>query len=124
MSLFAGLSAFPITPTNDSGEVNAKELRVLLDRLVAAKVNSIGLLGSTGGYVYLTREQRLRAAKTAVNRVKGSVPVIVGIGALRTDNAIELAKDAQAAGANGLLLAPVSYTPLTEDEVFHHWERQ
>ena len=121
MSLFAGLSAFPITPTDDAGVVNAKELRVLLDRLVEAKVNSIGLLGSTGGYVYLTREQRLKAIKTAVGRVKGSIPVIVGIGALRTDHAVELAKDAQGAGANGLLLAPVSYTPLTEDEVFHHF---
>ena len=121
MSLFAGLSAFPITPTNESGKVNAKELRGLLDRLVAAKVNSIGLLGSTGGYAYLSRKQRSRAIETAVKRVRGRVPVIVGVGALRTDQAVDLARDAEEAGADGLLLAPVSYTPLTQDEVFHHF---
>jgi 4-hydroxy-tetrahydrodipicolinate synthase len=49
------------------------------------------------------------------------VPLIVGIGALRTDDAQDLARDAEAAGAAGLLLAPVSYTPLTEEEVFRHF---
>ena len=45
----------------------------------------------------------------------------MGIGALRTDDARDLARDAKAAGADGLLLAPVSYTPLTEEEVFQHF---
>jgi 4-hydroxy-tetrahydrodipicolinate synthase len=49
------------------------------------------------------------------------VPVLVGIGALRTDETINLARDAKAAGAAAGLLAPVSYTPLTEDEVFEHF---
>jgi 4-hydroxy-tetrahydrodipicolinate synthase len=53
--------------------------------------------------------------------VNGRVPVLVGIGALRTDETIELARDAKAAGAAAGLLAPVSYTPLTEDEVFEHF---
>jgi 4-hydroxy-tetrahydrodipicolinate synthase len=46
---------------------------------------------------------------------------MVGIGALRTDDAQDLARDAAAAGADGLLLAPVSYTPLTDEEVFQHF---
>jgi 4-hydroxy-tetrahydrodipicolinate synthase len=45
----------------------------------------------------------------------------VGVGALRTDDAQDLVRDAKAAGADGLLLAPVSYTPLTEAEVFQHF---
>ena len=45
----------------------------------------------------------------------------MGVGALRTDDAQDLACDAEAAGAVGLLLAPVSYTPLTDDEVFEHF---
>jgi 4-hydroxy-tetrahydrodipicolinate synthase len=49
------------------------------------------------------------------------VPILVGVGALRTDEAVRLAQDAKAAGAAAGLLAPVSYTPLTDDEVFEHF---
>jgi 4-hydroxy-tetrahydrodipicolinate synthase len=46
---------------------------------------------------------------------------MVGIGALRTDDAVRLGQDARAAGAHAVLLAPVSYSPLTDDEVAQHF---
>ncbi|EPX76446.1 dihydrodipicolinate synthase family protein [Salipiger mucosus] len=119
MTLFHGLSAFPITPADSEGRVDAEALGRVLDRLVAAGVDSVGLLGSTGGYMYLSRAERRRAIDTG-GRLAGAIPLIVGVGALRTDAAAALARDARDAGADGLLLAPVSYTPLTEDEVFAH----
>ncbi|MCZ4280389.1 dihydrodipicolinate synthase family protein [Kiloniella laminariae] len=121
MTLFHGLSAFPITPTDSHGRVESNALCRLLERIVKAGVNSIGLLGSTGGYVYLTRSERQRAVAAAAEFVGGRVPLIVGVGALRTDEAQQLARDARDAGAAGLLLAPVSYTPLTEEEVYQHF---
>jgi 4-hydroxy-tetrahydrodipicolinate synthase len=121
MSLFHGLSAFPITPADEQGLVDTGALTTLLQRLVVAEVDSIGLLGSTGTYPYLTRSQRRRAVEAAVECSGGRVPIIVGIGALRTSDAQDLARDAQAAGADGLLLAPVSYAPLTDEEVFQHF---
>ena len=121
MTLFHGLSAFPITPSDAGGRVDTNALAVLLERLEAAEVDSVGLLGSTGTYAYLTRPERRRAVEAAVECIGGRVPVIVGVGALRTDDAQGLARDAQAAGADGLLLAPVSYTPLTDEEVFRHF---
>jgi 4-hydroxy-tetrahydrodipicolinate synthase len=93
----------------------------VLAPLIAAKVDSIGLLGSTGTYPYLTREERRRAIDTAVEAAAGQVPILVGVGALRTDEAVRLAQDAQAAGAACGLLAPVSYAPLQDDEVFEHY---
>lgn len=121
MSLFRGLSAFPLTPTDRAGNVDTGLLASFLDRIVSARADSIGLLGSTGGYAYLSRTQRQDALHAAVDHVAGRVPVFVGVGALRTDMAIALATDARAAGADGLLLAPMSYTPLTEEEVFQHF---
>jgi 4-hydroxy-tetrahydrodipicolinate synthase len=121
MKPFQGLSAFPITPADEHGHVDTEAHRRLLERLCAAGVDSIGLLGSTGIYAYLTREERRRTVAAAVACVAGRTPVIVGVGALRTDQAQELAKDAEAAGADGLLLAPVSYTPLTQVECFEHF---
>ncbi len=119
--MFHGLSAFPITPAHADGRVKTDELAGLVERLVTAKVDSIGLLGSTGSYMFLDREERKRAVVAAVEAVKGRTPIIVGTGAMRTDEAIRLAKDAEAAGADGLLLAPVSYTPLRDEEVFRHF---
>lgn len=118
--MLQGLSAFPITPCDPGGRVDAAALERLLDRLVAAGVDSIGLLGSTGSYPYLVRAERRRAIEIAVETA-GDIPTLVGIGALRTDDAIGLAQDAKAIGATAGLLAPVSYTPLTDDEVFEHF---
>ena len=122
MTCFTGLCAFPITPADAHGRIEASGLRALLDRLTDARVDLIGLLGSTGTYAYLCRVERRRAIEIAVEQVAGKAPILVGIGALRTDDAVRLGQDAKAAGADAVLLAPVSYTPLTDDEVFTHFQ--
>lgn len=121
MTRLSGLSAFPITPADGSGRVDAGALSRLVARLVDAKVDSIGLLGSTGTYMYLDRRERRRALEAALDEVVGRVPIVVGVGALRTDEAVATAADALAAGAAAGLLSAVSYTPLTDDEVFEHF---
>jgi 4-hydroxy-tetrahydrodipicolinate synthase len=115
-----GLSAFPITPSYADGRVDTSSLRGLISRLTAAGVDSIGLLGSTGTYAYLSRAERRRALETAVDAA-GGTPILAGVGALRTDEAVGLAQDARAIGAKAGLLAAVSYTPLNDDEVFEHF---
>ncbi|CAM3279510.1 dihydrodipicolinate synthase family protein [Paracoccus nototheniae] len=117
-----GLSAFPITPTDEQGQPLTADLRRLILRLARAGVDSIGVLGSTGGYAYLDAHQRRTVVETALEAAGGRVPVIAGVGSLRSDLSAGLARHAADAGAAGLLLAPMSYTPLTEDEVFHHFQ--
>lgn len=114
--MFSGLSAFPLTPLNETGIDEAAFVR-LIERLKTAGVDSIGALGSTGSYAYLTRQERLRIAELAVQHA-GDIPVIVGIGALRTRDVLNLVHDAQKVGASGVLLAPMSYQKLSDDEVF------
>ncbi len=120
--LLRGLIAFPITPADPAGRIDERALRAILQRLVTAEVDGIGLLGSTGTYAYLSRAERRRAVEVAADEVAGRAKLLVGIGALRTDEAVALAADARDAGADGGLLAPVSYTPLLDDEVFAHFE--
>jgi 4-hydroxy-tetrahydrodipicolinate synthase len=121
-SIFRGLSAFPLTPADADGVVDTDAFAVMIDRLVVTGVNSIAVLGSTGTYAYLDRSERSRALACAVETVARRVPLIVGIGAMRTSWVNELARDAERLGADGLLLAPVSYAPLTHDEVFRHFD--
>ncbi|WP_417643598.1 dihydrodipicolinate synthase family protein [Citrobacter sp. FR21SANT8218] len=118
--MFTGLSAFPLTPVTASG-VDEKGFSHILSRLTEARVDSMGILGSTGSYAYLTREQRKRVA-TLAKQHAGDIPVMVCVGAVSTDAILHLADDAQAAGANALLLPAVSYQPLRDEEVFSLFE--
>ena len=119
--MLKGLSAFPITPADADGHVDVASLRILVTRLVDAGVDSIGLLGSTGAYPFFAREERRRAVAAAVDCVRNRVKLLVGVGALRTSDAVALARDARAEGADFGLLAPVSYTPLLDAEVLEHF---
>jgi len=118
--MFTGLSAFPLTPMDEQG-VDENAFTCLVQQLVAAKVDSIGALGSTGSYAYLSRAERSRVAQLAVEAAE-DVPVMVSIGALRTRDVLLLAEDAQAVGGKALLLPPVSYQKLTQDDVFSMYE--
>jgi 4-hydroxy-tetrahydrodipicolinate synthase len=90
--MFTGLSVFPLTPLNEH-RIDEGAFGHLVDRLASAQVDSITALGSTGSYAYLTREERARVARVAVEHA-GEVPVIVGVGALRTTHVLELVEDA------------------------------
>lgn len=114
--MFSGLSAFPLTPMRGEHPDEQGFIR-LVTRLAEAGVQSIGALGSTGNYAYLTLDERLRLTRLAVEHAAG-VPVMVSVGAVRTRDVLTLAEGAQQAGVSALLLAPVSYQPLTQDEVF------
>lgn len=142
---FRGLSAYPLTPLRDD-VLDVEALRTVVRRLVPAGagspgagagssagpssdasgglaghaagpvVDSIGALGSTGSYAYLDREEWTTALRTILAEA-GTTPVVAGIGALRTREAVARARTAEQLGAAGLLLAPVSYQPLRDSEV-------
>ncbi|MEF3120363.1 dihydrodipicolinate synthase family protein [Kocuria flava] len=113
--MFTGLSAFPLTPLADDA-VDEAAFAGLVRRLAAAQVDSITALGSTGSYAYLSTEERRRVAHLAVEHA-GDIPVFVGIGALRTSQVLTHLEHAQQAGAAAVLLAPMTYQPLTDEDV-------
>ncbi|UKA54308.1 dihydrodipicolinate synthase family protein [Arthrobacter sp. FW305-BF8] len=114
--MFEGLCAFPLTPLAGDN-VDKAALVGLVGRCVDAGADSIGVLGSTGIYTYLLREERRKVVEAAVEAAQGT-PVVAGVGAMRTRDVLDCVEDAQSAGASGLLLAPVSYQRLTEEEVY------
>ncbi|WP_181276027.1 dihydrodipicolinate synthase family protein [Brevibacterium oceani] len=113
---FTGLSAFPLTPL-DGDEIDEDAYIGLIERLVLAGVDSITALGSTGSYAYFDRAERARVAELTVESGL-DIPILVGVGALRTRDVLANVRSAETAGAQGLLLAPVSYQPLTAEDVF------
>lgn len=116
MSIFTGLSAFPLTPLHDDAVDEPSFIRII-QRLKVAGVDSITALGSTGSYAYLTSDERSRIAHLAVEHA-GDIPVFVGVGALRTSEVLAHVAAAEAAGSAGILVAPMTYQPLTENDVY------
>lgn len=117
---FTGLSAFPLTPITDDG-IDERSYTGIIERIAAAGVDSITALGSTGGYAYLSRAERSRVADLSVAHA-GETPVIIGVSAIRTREVLAHVEDAQLAGAAAVLLAPMTYQPLTQDEAFGLFE--
>jgi len=115
VSVLTGLSAFTLTPFDSDGIVDTDHLQQLVARLAATDIDSIGVLGSTGSYMYLDRQQRARAIKASVEASNG-VPILAGVGDLRTNHVMQHVANAENAGASALLLAPVSYLPLTDGD--------
>ncbi len=118
--MFTGLSAFPPTPLAEVG-IDEPAYARLVTRLASAGVDSIGALGSTGSFAYLDRTERARAIAVAV-RHADQVPVIAGVGALRMRDILRHVEDAQNAGASAVILAPMTYEALSDDEVFALYE--
>ena len=113
--MFTGLSAFPLTPFKNE-RIDFVAFERLITNLVDAKVDSICAMGSTGLYPYLSRDELYSVAAQTVE-LAGDIPVMVGIGSLRTQDVLKNAEAAQRAGVDAVLLAPVSYHALKESEV-------
>ncbi len=122
-SSFRGVFAYPITPTRDDGaKVDEQRLRELLDELIQEGCHGIVVLGSTGAIGSFSGDERKSLAKVAARHIDGRVPLLVGTGAMTTDEAKELAVHAESIGANGLQVVPMSHWPLTAAEIYDHFK--
>ena len=119
---FRGVFSFSVTPTRDDGAaIDEKRLREFLDFQIEEGVHGIAVFGSTGSNGSFSEEEKRQTMKVAVDHVRGRVPLIFGTGAITTAEAVRQARDAEQAGANGLLVVPITYWPLTESEVYEHY---
>jgi len=92
------------TPLTPAGEVDAGGMRRLVDHVLGAGVHGIFVLGSTGEFPFLTARQRVDVVAAAVEAVNGRVPVVAGISAVGTREAIEHGRAARKAGADFLIV--------------------
>lgn len=117
MPLLGPLVAYLPTPRGPEGEVRTDPLEELADRAVRAGVSGVAVLGSTGGYPYLTAGERRAVVEAAVAAVDGRVPVVAGVGAFTTDEVVVHTIVAERAGVSAVLLPTLAYLPLTDAEV-------
>lgn len=119
---FKGIIAYPITPFDQHEKVDLVLFKKLVERLVKNGSNAIAPLGSTGVLPYLNDQEKEAVTEAAIEQVKGRIPVMVGVSNLTTERTVHHAKFAEKAGADGVMIIPMSYWKLTDDEIVKHYE--
>ena len=122
MAIFTGAGVALITPMNDDGSVNYEKLRELLEFHVANKTDAIIICGTTGDASTLSDEEHLECIRFACEVINKRIPVIAGTGSNCTQSAIELSKEAEKSGVDGLLLVTPYYNKATQNGLKAHYK--
>ena len=122
MAIFTGAGVALITPMNDDGSVNYEKLRELLEFHVANKTDAIIICGTTGEASTLSDEEHLECIRFACEVINKRIPVIAGTGSNCTQSAIELSKEAEKSGLDGLLLVTPYYNKATQNGLKAHYK--
>ena len=119
--MFSGLIPAMVTPFDESGEVDLRATEAVVENFVGAGVDGISALGSTGEFSHLSLDERKGFAEAVVEIVRGRVPLLIGVGAPGTREAIELARHAEEIGAEGILVVSPFYWKVGEEALFRHF---
>lgn len=122
MAIFKGAGVAIVTPMYESGEVNYDQFAKLLEFQIENGIDAIIVCGTTGEASTLSHEEHLDVIRYCVKRVNRRVPVIAGTGSNCTETAIYLSKEAEAAGADGLLLVSPYYNKATQNGLYTHYK--
>lgn len=121
-SIFKGIIAYPITPFNQQEQIDVPLFKRLTERMIIAGVHAIAPLGSTGVMPYLSDEEKEALTEATIQQVAGRVPVLTGVSNLTTERTIYHAKFAEKAGSDAVMILPMSYWKLSDQEIFEHYE--
>lgn len=122
MRRFRGTYTVLVTPfTADGGAVDTQALARLVNWQIEEGIHGLIPLGSTGEFLSVSREERQAVIEICVREARGRVPVLIGTGAEATGDVIDLSREAEAMGADGVMIIPPFYSSPTEDELFAHY---
>ena len=117
MTDFHGVFPYLVSPIDTSGRIKTDVLGRLSDDLIKAGVHGLTPLGSTGEFAYLNAGQRTVVVQATIEAANKRVPVIAGVAATATADAVAQAKSYQRLGADGILAILESYFPLKDAQV-------
>lgn len=111
-----------VTPMHEDGQVDYQSLTALIDWHIASGTEAIVVLGTTGESPTLSHEERTAIIKTTLSQVNHRIPVFVGTGTNDTRNTVALSQEAEALGADGLLIINPYYNKPTQQGLFLHFQ--
>ena len=121
MSTFHGVYPYLVSPIDAAGRIKTDVLGKLCDDLIKAGVHGLTPLGSTGEFAYLDRAQRAAVVQASIEAANKRVPVIAGVAATATADAVEQAKQYQRLGADGILAILEAYFPVKDAQIENYF---
>ena len=122
LSLFKGCATALITPFKD-GKIDYVSMGKIIENQIKEGVDALVVCGTTGEASTLSDKEKFQLVKFTVDLVKNRVPVIAGAGSNDTKHAIDLSKEMEQSGANGLLIVTPYYNKCSEKGLITHYEK-
>ena len=123
MDRLSGNFALLVTPFDNDGSLHEPSIRTMVDFVVDGGAHGLVALGTTGEFFSLREAERARMAKVVIEQAGKRVPVLIGVGHSATHVAADLAINARDVGADGILLPPPYYHPLSPEIVDSHFRQ-
>ena len=123
MAIFKGAGVAIVTPMYDNEEINYDKLEELINMQIDNGTDAIVIAGTTGESPCLSMEEHAQAIKAAVEFTKHRVPVVAGTGSNCTKTAMQLSKEAEEFGADGLLVVTPYYNKATQAGLVSHYSQ-
>lgn len=120
-TVFTGAAVAIVTPMNEDGSINYGEFKKLIDFQINNGTDAIVVCGTTGEASTLSHEEHVECIRFVCEYVAGRVPVIAGTGSNCTETAIWLSQQAEAAGADAVLLVTPYYNKATQKGLIKHF---
>jgi 4-hydroxy-tetrahydrodipicolinate synthase len=120
--LFTGCGTAMVTPFRTDGSLDDATLRTLVRRQIEHGIDFLVPCGTTGESPTLTREEHLRVVAITVEESSGRVPVLAGAGGYNTHEVIELARECESIGADGILSVTPYYNKPTQEGLYQHYK--
>lgn len=117
---FEGIYTPVVTPYNEDFSLNKGEFEKAIEHLIGSGVHGIIVAGTTGEYYAQSPVERIELMKLAKKIIGKRLPLIIGTGAIRTEDSIFYAENAKAIGADALLIATPPYAYPTAREIALH----
>lgn len=121
MAIFKGAGVAIATPMKENLEVNYDKLDEMLEEQITGGTDAIIICGTTGESATMTEAEHAKTIRFAIERVNHRIPVIAGTGSNCTRTAIELSKEAEKDGADGVLLVTPYYNKATQNGLIAHY---
>ncbi|HVO57307.1 MAG TPA: 4-hydroxy-tetrahydrodipicolinate synthase [Dongiaceae bacterium] len=118
---FTGCGTALVTPFQRDFSLDEAALRKLLQRQIRSGVDFLVPCGTTGENPTLTRREHLRVVEIALEESSGRIPVLAGCGGYNTQEVVDLARELEALGANGILSVTPYYNKPTQEGLYQHY---
>lgn len=119
---FGQLITAMVTPFDEKGEIDYKATKNLLDHLINNGTDGVVVAGTTGESPTLSTEEKLELFSFVIKEVNGRIPVIAGTGSNNTKVSIELTKEAEKLGADGIMVVAPYYNRPSQEGLYAHFK--